>query len=64
MCLGLILVDLFLDKKSDFQITKFRFFRIFAEIADFSKYSENYSFEGGDLCFWILNLHNPFKIDI
>ena len=34
----------FLDEKSDFQIANFRFFWIFAEIADFSKYSENYSF--------------------
>ena len=64
MCLGLILVDLFFDKKSDFQIANFRFFRIFAEIADFSKCSENYSFLGRDLCLWILNLDNPFKIDI
>ena len=54
----------FFDEKSDFQIANFRFFRIFAEIADFSKYSENYSFSGRDLCFWILNLDNPFKIYI
>ena len=54
----------FFDEKSDFQIANFRFFRIFAEIADFSKYYENYSFLGRDLCFWILNLDNPFKIDI
>ena len=54
----------FFDEKSDFQIANFRFFRIFAEIADFSKYYENYSFLGRDLCFWILNLDNTFKIDI
>ena len=54
----------FFDEKSDFQIANFRFFRIFAEIADFSKYSENYNFSGRDLCFWILNLDNPFMINI
>ena len=39
------------DEKSDFQIANFRFFRIFAEIADFSKYYENYSFSDG---YWLL----------
>ena len=54
----------FIDEKSDFQIAKFCFFQIFAEIADFSKYSENYNFSGKDLWLWILNLDNPYKIDI
>ena len=54
----------FFDEKSDFQIANFRFFRILAEIADFSKYSENYNFSGRDLCFLILNLDNPFKTNI